>query len=145
MAQDSGTGLISSICAATDDQPLVDDVIDRDLRSTFSKKGLHFLHLNVRSLLLKIEEIRELVKHLKVGVICFTESWLDDTVSDEEIAINNYNIVRKDRSRKGGGVCVYVHFNVAFNIREDLASDLEIVSMDICLPKNKTHFIWRLL
>ena len=106
-----------------------------DFKSTFSKKGLHFLHLNVRRLLPKIEEIRQLVKQLKIGVICLTESWLDETISDEEIAINNYCIVRKDRNRKGGGVCVYVRSEVAFNCRDDIASDLEIVWMDICLPK----------
>ena len=48
-----------------------------DFKSTFSKKGLHFLHLNVRSLPPKIEEIRQLVKKSEVGVICLTESRLD--------------------------------------------------------------------
>lgn len=39
-------------------------------------RGLHLLHLNIRSLLPKMNEIRLLCKNKKVGLLCFTESGL---------------------------------------------------------------------
>ena len=52
--------------------------------SFLAMRGLHMLHLNVRSLLPKITEIRHLSKSRKVGIFCFTETWLDDYVKDAE-------------------------------------------------------------
>lgn len=50
-----------------------------------STRGLHLLHLNIRSLLPKITEIRLLSNSNKVGLFCFTETWLDDSIKDAEI------------------------------------------------------------
>lgn len=47
--------------------------------------------------------------------VCFTETWLDDTVLDAELFCDNYAVYRCDRSfansskSKGGGVLVAVH------------------------------------
>ena len=53
----------------------------------FNKKGLHFVHLN--SLIDKIEEIREFVLKCKPHVICYSESKLDDSVTDTQWAQND--------------------------------------------------------
>ena len=65
--------------------------VDWEFNEAFGKKGLHFVHLNVRSLLPKIDEIRLLVCKAEVGGLCFT-------VCDSEIEIGNYSVVRKDRN-----------------------------------------------
>ena len=46
----------------------------------FLKRGLHFLHLNINSLLPKIDELRHIANKSKVAVIGISESKLDDTV-----------------------------------------------------------------
>ena len=76
---------------------------DFSLDNMFSSKGLNMLHLNVRSLLPKITEIRQLCNNSKVGLLCFSETWLDDSVTESKIEIENYIMVRRDRNRKGGG------------------------------------------
>ncbi len=38
----------------------------------FNTTGLHVVHLNIRSLLPKIDEIRYLLKDCKVGIFCLT-------------------------------------------------------------------------
>ena len=71
---------------------------------TFHKRGLHFLHINVNNLLLKIDELRDIVGHTKPAILGITESKLDSSVSDQEVNINGYSILRRDRNRNGGGV-----------------------------------------
>ena len=48
---------------------------------------MHFLHINVNSLLPKIEEIRFIAKTSEATVIGITETKLDGTIFDAEIHI----------------------------------------------------------
>ena len=68
---------------------------------------MHFLHVNVYSLLPKIEEIRFIAKKSKATVIGITETKLDGTIFDAELCIEVCSIVRSDRDRKGGGIACY--------------------------------------
>ena len=54
-------------------QPVISDDFQH-----FSKKGLHFIHLNIRSLLPKLDELILLATKTNAAVIGITESWLDD-------------------------------------------------------------------
>ena len=94
----------------------------------FKKRGVHAIHLNTRSLLPKMFENRLLANKTNASIIGITESWLDNTVNDSEISIPGYCVVRRDRDRNGGGFCVYVKSDMAYNVRPDLAHDnLEMV------------------
>ncbi len=125
---------VQSSCAVLEDTRKVKPTVELIL----STRGLHLLHLNIRSLLPKITEIRLLSNSNKVGLFCFTETWLDDSIKDAEIEIENYFLIRRDRNRKGGGVCVYVRSDIGFNQRMDLNNDqIEAVWLNILLPKNK--------
>lgn len=53
-----------------------------DLAKVAVSKGLNCMHLNVRSLLPKVEEFHLFAFNAQAGVICITESWLDPSVSD---------------------------------------------------------------
>ena len=76
--------------------------------SVFNSRGLHFIHLNINSLLLKIDELRNIAKLSNAAVIGIGESKLDDSVLSSEIHIDNYNTLRCDRNRHGGGVVCYI-------------------------------------
>jgi hypothetical protein len=41
-------------------------------------------------------------------VLAINESKLDNTITDGEIHIPGYVIIRKDRNRHGGGVAIYI-------------------------------------
>ena len=101
----------------------------------FKKKGLHFLHLNARSLLPKISELKLITARSKAAVISITESWLDSSVTNTEIDIEGYNVIRKDRNRNGGGVCVYIRDDLAFSARSDLQTEDETLWFELLLPK----------
>ena len=59
----------------------------------FSNRGLHLIHLNINSLLPKIDELRDIAKRTKAAVIVISKSKLDSTVLDPEIYIENYEIL----------------------------------------------------
>lgn len=104
----------------------------------FRKRGLHFIHLNIRSILPKIDELREIAIKTRAAVFGITETWLDESVFDSEIIIPGYSIVRRDRNREGGGVCLFIRNNLTFNNRIDLyIDDLEALWIEILLPHTK--------
>ena len=84
--------------------------------SCLNGKGLHFLHLNIRSLPNKIDELRTIIHNTKAAVVGISESWLDHTFTDEEIRIDGFCTLRNDRNREGGGVCTLVHNEVWFEL-----------------------------
>ena len=54
-------------------------------------------------------------------ILSFSETWLSDTVSDDEIVIPGYNCVRRDRQEKsGGGVAIFCRDSINFTVREYL-------------------------
>ena len=58
------------------------------------------------------------------------------------IDLNDYDIVRKDRSRNGGGVCIYLRSSVNYKLRQDLIpSELEAVCMEINKPHSRSFLV----
>ena len=74
----------------------------------FKKQGLHILHLNVNSLLPKIDEIRFIPKQTNASIIGISESKLDSSILDSEVDIVGYDIIRIGRARRRGGVACYI-------------------------------------
>ena len=104
----------------------------------FTRKGLHFIHLNINGLLPKIDELRYIAKNSNAAVIGISETKLDNTVYDSEVAVDGYNIVRNDKNRKGGGVACYIRNNICFNLKTCLYN---IVYLHWSIvSKNKTSY-----
>ena len=55
--------------------------------------------INVNSLCKQINETRYILINSPLEVLAINESRLDDTISDTEVYIPGYIIIRKDRSR----------------------------------------------
>lgn len=71
---------------------------------------------NVRSLRNKVDTLHAkcLVDraYKEACIIALTETWLDEAVPDAEVSLDNFTILRADRTKdsgkeRGGGVCVY--------------------------------------
>ena len=72
---------------------------DLELKNEFS-----VVHYNVQN---KVDIIQP--ELLQFDAISLTETWLDNTISDDEILFNGFNLFRRDRiSDRHGGVCVFV-------------------------------------
>ena len=91
----------------------------------FVKRGLHFIHININSLLPKIDELRSIAKNSNAAIIGVTESKLDESVQNSEICIENYSLIRCDRNRHGGGVACYVRDDIIYNQKNIFNSEVE--------------------
>ena len=91
--------------------------IDDKTWEPLKTRGLHCCHLNVNSLLSKIDELRDITNYIKPAILGITESKLDSSVTNAEVNINGYSIIRNDRNRNGGGVACYIRSDLCFNIK----------------------------
>ena len=110
--------------------------LNNEMWSPFRKRGLHFLHLNINSILPKIDELRHIAKVSNVSVIGISESKLDSSVQNSEISIPGYDILRCDRNRHGGGVASYIRNDICFNQIKVFSKVVEQVFFDILLPNS---------
>ena len=103
----------------------------------FRNRGLHFMHLNINSLLPKIVELGEKVKISNPTVIGITEMKLDNSVGDSEISIDGYCAIRRDRSRKGEGVICYVTNKICLSNKNCISNEIENIFIELLIPKTK--------
>ena len=103
----------------------------------FKSKCLHFIHLNINSLLPKIEELRIIAKSTNATIISISESKLDESVLESEIQIDNCKILLCDRNRHGGGVACYMRNDLSYNIIFVFPREIESVSFEILLSNSK--------
>ena len=63
-------------------------------------------HLNIRSLVKNINQLRIYLSNKKCNIVSINETMLDCSIPNDEINIIGYDIVRKDRNRNGDGVAL---------------------------------------
>ena len=93
-----------------------------------------------------LKSFQDLVYAEDLDIIAVTETWLNDSVSDNEILPSGYKIIRKDRvaDKRGGGVLLALRNNLMFNRivsgnwfdhdrLEIIATELESVKSKKCL------------
>ena len=106
-------------------------------------KGLTMAHLNIRSLVKNIDELRQFVCTNNLDVLTLSETWLDSSFSDEEIAIDNFRMERCDRCRNGGGTAMLIHERFVYD-RLPLSPELNNLEMVMCavkLPRSRPPLI----
>ena len=103
----------------------------------FKKKGLHILDLNVSTLLPKIDEIRFIANQSNASNIGISESKLDSSILNSELDIDEYNLIRLDRSRREGRVACSVGKSLSYNHKTSFCCDIESIFIGIFLPKSK--------
>ena len=81
--------------------------LSQSLWKPFENKDLHFLHLNIDSILPKLDELKTMGGNTKAVIIGITESKIDNSTSDSEVEILGYWILRCGRNRNGGGFACY--------------------------------------
>ncbi|KAI5707997.1 hypothetical protein M8J77_014311 [Diaphorina citri] len=80
---------------------------------------LSVAHLNARSMhpTDKFVELSNILTGTGCDIFCVTESWLDSTITDSEISILGYRVIRNDRvGRRGGGVAVYLNEQFSYQV-----------------------------
>ena len=88
-------------------------------------KGILIHCLNVGSLMSHLDEVKLWLDEQEPHMFGLNETRLDNSVTDENIYIEGYSVLRKDRNRFGGGYTIYIDNNITFKRREHLDDDLE--------------------
>lgn len=77
--------------------------------------------LNARSIFNKVDELKVHIENYKSDIVFITETWLSESIPNEAIHIDGFNVFRKDRTEmRGGGVAIYIKDDVPVKIRSDL-------------------------
>ena len=97
--------------------------------------------LNINSILKHLYEIKIFLDEKKLHIMGLNETKLDSSIGDDEISIEGYSLVRKDRNTHGGGVALYVHNDIPFIKRLDLACELESIFIEVKLPFIKPFIV----
>ena len=69
--------------------------------------------LNIASLPKHFDEISLMLRDKKIDILALNETRLDSSISDDLVSIDGYDLIRADRNRNGGGVCIYARCNIA--------------------------------
>ena len=90
-------------------------------------RGMHFVHINIRSLFPKIDLLRHSLENSKVSICGVSESWLNEKMDSGLVDCKGYKVERLDRSwhtgnrgspKKGGGVCTYFRDTITYSAQE---------------------------
>ena len=76
---------------------------------------MHFIHININSLLPKIDEVCYIV----------------DITNASIIEVNGYDLVRFDWSRRVGGVACYIKSSIVYNYKDSFCSNTESIFVNI--------------
>ena len=111
--------------------------VSRNDFDVFKKRRTQFIHINVNSLLPKIDEVRYITNITIASIIGISETKLDETILSSKLEVDGYDLVRLDRLRRGGGVACYFKSSIAYSYKDSFCSSIESVFVDIYLPKSK--------
>lgn len=118
-------------------------VRDRLRRRPFRPPLPSIILANVRYLRNKMDQLHAKCQGERlfrdVCIIALTESWLDESISDSEINLDNFLTVRADRTRqsgkeRGGGLCVFINKRWCTNIKIHsviCTPDVEILTLSL--------------
>ena len=95
--------------------------------------GLKICCLNINSLTHHFDELNMFLDEEQPHIMALNEAKLDDTIGSAELSISNYHeIIRKVRTRYGGGVALYIHNSISYKCRNDIiVRETEALPADI--------------
>ena len=105
--------------------------------NVFKPKGLHLIHLNINSLLPRIDEPPYIANSSIAAVTGIFQSKLDESILQLEIQINNYGLLRRDRNRNGVGNACFIRSDISYIQIQSFPEEIENMFFEILLPKTK--------
>ena len=117
-----------------------------DLVTFEQSKGIKIVHINVRSLFNKIQEVSMCYNYCDVIIV--TETWLNASIPDSAVYIPDFVLIRQDRyitdTMKGGGICIYIKEKYSITKLDQMScvtSDYEILGVKVKMGNIKPFFI----
>lgn len=103
-----------------------------------NRKSLGLMHLNIRSLLPKLDELKAYMHTSNPDVLVISESWLKKSVTTTAVSIPGYNVFRQDRPSKGGGVAIYCKDSLQCSVilSKSVSKQFELLLLKVNLSRN---------
>jgi hypothetical protein len=93
--------------------------------------------------IIRFVKINNLLTSDNINLLTISEINLDHSFDDTAVAIQGYNICRRDRHACGGGVAVYIQSHIPVMLREDLLSSvIEVLWLQV---RTSNAFSFRVL
>ena len=100
---------------------------------------LKVLYYNARSIVHKIDELRSNCLLYKPDIVCVTETWLDSVIENSELSIPDYELIRLDRNRQGGGIAIFIASHLSFQVISSGPYFLEFLAL--CIKCTSGNFV----
>lgn len=82
------------------------------------------MNVNARSIVNKSTDFEHILIEQQPDVVVMTETWLHPAILDSEICPPGYNVIRNDRSSRGGGVAIFIDKRIKYSVLQS-PPDLE--------------------
>ena len=107
--------------------------------------GLKLAHLNVSGMCRqrKIDHLRFLLPEKPFYVFTLSKTFLNNRISEDDVAIDGYYLYRKDRPSRGAGVAMYIEDDLHREMCSDLTcrGEVEVVCGKVKTTHNKRILI----
>ena len=114
---------------------------DNTKRHKARQVPLKLLVVNFQSIKSKQGPVKNLIESTNADIIIGTETWIDPTVTNNQIFPSYYDIYRRDRNMNGGGVLIAIKNTLISEPVPELQTDCEIVWARINLVGAKTLYL----
>ena len=129
--------------------PIMNNKPIQNFHQLSREKGLKIVHLNIRSLFRKVDQLRCILEGSNIDIFTISETWLHPNIDSRMIDIEGYTAYRSDRcsdslgvKKRGGGLITYIKngsYSVSSQNAENVSNkDLEIQWFKIKRDKTKT-------
>ena len=95
------------------------------------------MHLNIKNLLPKTDELRCIARLSNTVDIGISESKLDKYTTDSELLTDNSDLLCCDRNRNSAGVACYITHDLSYTPKNLFPNDINNVFFGTPLPKTK--------
>ena len=115
-------------------------IVNCVINSVLKTNKLGICTLNSQSIAKKMDEFRLTFHNSKATIITVTETWASASVTDSQMSLVGYNLIRHDRKgRRGGGLAVYIKNGIKYRVLEKSPVEVktEFIIFEICLSNVK--------
>lgn len=102
-----------------------------------NRKECIIANLNVNSLPSKFEEIKEWLTNRAFDILSIQETKIDRSFPNSQFYVNGYKLFRRDRTKGGGGLAVFIRDNIAATCKKGITTSVESLLFDLHIGQRR--------
>ena len=105
-------------------------------------KNLIIFHYNVNSIHYTFSELQHIIHGHFVDILGIAEKKIDDTFFDGQFQMENFELYRKDRNDRGGGIMMYINDNTPHRLLKQFSGihhGIDFLAFEIIIKSRKCY------